>query len=33
MSYEGDHMEFKADDEPETEAERLERDRAVDEIK
>lgn len=26
-------MEFKADDEPETEAERLERERAVDEIK
>ena len=25
-------MEFKADDEPETEAERLERERAVDEI-
>ncbi|KAI9790625.1 MAG: hypothetical protein M1816_004958 [Peltula sp. TS41687] len=33
MSYEGDYMEFKADDEPETEAERLERERAVDEIR
>ena len=32
MSYEGDYMEFKADDEPETEAERLERGRAVNEI-
>jgi hypothetical protein len=32
MSYEGDYMEFKADDEPETEAERLERERAVKEI-
>ena len=32
MSYEGDYMEFKADDEPETEAERLERERAVNEI-
>lgn len=32
MTYEGDYMEFKADDEPETEAERLERERAVDEI-
>jgi hypothetical protein len=33
MSYEGDYMEFKADDEPETEAEKLERERAVDEIR
>jgi hypothetical protein len=33
MSYEGDYMEFKADDEPETEEERLERERAVDEIR
>jgi hypothetical protein len=33
MSYEGDYMEFKANDEPETEAEQLERERAVDEIK
>jgi len=33
MTYEGDYMEFKADDEPETEAERLERERAVDEIR
>ena len=33
MTYEGDYMEFKADDEPETEAERLERERAVNEIK
>jgi hypothetical protein len=33
MSYEGDYTEFKADDEPEMEAERLERERAVDEIK
>jgi hypothetical protein len=32
MSYDGDYMEFKADDEPETEAERLERERAVKEI-
>ena len=32
MSYEGDYMEFKADDEPETEAEQVERERAVDEI-
>jgi hypothetical protein len=30
MSYEGDYMEFKAHDEPETEAEQLERERAVD---
>ena len=33
MSYEGDYMEFKPDDEPETEAEQLERKRAVDEIR
>jgi hypothetical protein len=33
MSYEGDYMEFKADDEPETEAEKLERERAVDKIR
>jgi hypothetical protein len=33
MSYEGDYMEFKANDEPETKAEQLERERAVDEIK
>jgi len=33
MTYEGDYMEFKADDEPETEAEKLERERAVDEIR
>ena len=33
MSYEGDYMEFKDDDEPETEAEKLERERAVDEIR
>jgi hypothetical protein len=33
MRYGGDYMEFKADDELETEAERLERERAVDEIK
>ena len=32
MSYEGDYMEFKADDEPETEAEQLERENAVNEI-
>ena len=32
MTYEGDYMELKADDEPETEAERLERERAVKEI-
>ena len=33
MSYEGDYMEFKPDDEPETEAEQLEMERAVDEIR
>jgi hypothetical protein len=33
MTYEGDCMELKADDEPDTEAERLEREGAVDEIK
>lgn len=32
MSYEGNYMEFKADDEPETEAEQSERERAVHEI-
>ncbi len=33
MSYEGDYMEFKPDDEPETESEKLEREKAVDEIR
>lgn len=33
MRYEGDYMEFKPDDEPETEAEKLEREKAVDEIR
>jgi hypothetical protein len=33
MSYEGDYMEFKADDKPETEAEQLKRENAVDEIR
>ena len=33
MTYEGDYMEFKANDEPETKAEQLERERAVEEIK
>jgi hypothetical protein len=33
ITYEGDYMEHKSDDEPETEAEKLERERAVDEVK
>jgi len=33
ITYEGDYMELKSDDEPETDVEKLERERAVDEVK